>query len=157
MLQKNNGQSDSAGSGDVPEDAGDGSGTTPAADQVVTAGRKWLALLLQDRFACAAVLILIGVALCAVLGPLLIGDLATRQNLRDPGREPFSLDHGWAFVLGSDSLGRPVAARLIAAAGTTLSVAVPAVLCSLVVGSVWGMWAGFHGVGARTCPCGSPT
>ncbi|MFF5004005.1 dipeptide/oligopeptide/nickel ABC transporter permease/ATP-binding protein [Streptomyces phaeochromogenes] len=145
MLQKNNGQSDSAGSGDVPEDAGDGSGTTPAADQVVTARRKWLALLLQDRFACAAVLILIGVALCAVLGPLLIGDLATRQNLRDPGREPFSLDHGWAFVLGSDSLGRPVAARLIAAAGTTLSVAVPAVLCSLVVGSVWGMWAGFHG------------
>ncbi|MGW3937473.1 dipeptide/oligopeptide/nickel ABC transporter permease/ATP-binding protein [Streptomyces phaeochromogenes] len=145
MLQKNNGQSDSAGSGDVPEDAGDGSGTTPAADQVVTARRKWLALLLQDRFACAAVLILIGVALCAVLGPLLIGDLATRQNLRDPGREPFGLDHGWAFFLGSDSLGRPVAARLIAAAGTTLSVAVPAVLCSLVVGSVWGMWAGFHG------------
>ncbi|MEU9954298.1 dipeptide/oligopeptide/nickel ABC transporter permease/ATP-binding protein [Streptomyces sp. NPDC050982] len=145
MLQKNNGQSDSAGSGDVPEDAGDGSGTTAAVDQVVTARRKWLALLLQDRFACAAALILLGVALCAVLGPMLIGDLATRQNLRDPGREPFSLDHGWAFVLGSDSLGRPVAARLMAAAGTTLSVAVPAVLCSLVIGSVWGMWAGYHG------------
>jgi oligopeptide/dipeptide ABC transporter ATP-binding protein len=144
MLQKNNGHSDGAGSGDVPKDADDGSGTSPGTGQV-TARRKWLALLLQDRFACAAVLILLGVALCAVLGPLLIGDLATRQNLRDPGREPFSLDHGWAFFLGSDSLGRPVAARLIAAAGTTLSVAVPAVLCSLVVGSVWGMWAGFHG------------
>ncbi|GHH61820.1 oligopeptide/dipeptide ABC transporter ATP-binding protein [Streptomyces umbrinus] len=145
MLQKNNGQSDGAENGDVPKDADDGSGTSPGTDQVVTARRRWLALLLQDRFACAAVLILIGVALCAVLGPLLIGDLATRQNLRDPGRSPFSLDHGWAFFLGSDSLGRPVAARLIAAAGTTLSVAVPAVLCSLVVGSVWGMWAGYHG------------
>ncbi|WP_246884926.1 dipeptide/oligopeptide/nickel ABC transporter permease/ATP-binding protein [Streptomyces sp. GESEQ-4] len=109
------------------------------------ARRNWLAPLLRDRFAFAAALVLVVVALCAVLGPLLAGDLATRQNLRAPGRPPFSLDHGWAFVLGSDSLGRPVAARLLAAAGTTLSVAVPAVLCSLLIGSVWGMWAGYHG------------
>ncbi|MFC9502080.1 dipeptide/oligopeptide/nickel ABC transporter permease/ATP-binding protein [Streptomyces sp. NPDC057002] len=110
-----------------------------------TVRRRWFALLLRDRFACAAALLLLLVGLSAVLGPLLAGDLATRQNLRDPGRPPFSLDHGWAFVLGSDSLGRPVAARLLAAAGTTLAVAVPAVLCSLVIGSVWGMWAGYHG------------
>ncbi|MGW0760115.1 dipeptide/oligopeptide/nickel ABC transporter permease/ATP-binding protein [Streptomyces sp. NPDC002814] len=109
------------------------------------ARRTWLAPLLRDRFAFAAALVLALVALCAVLGPLLADDLATRQNLRAPGRPPFSLDHGWAFVLGSDSLGRPVAARLLAAAGTTLSVAVPAVLCSLLIGSVWGMWAGYHG------------
>ncbi|ANS62534.1 oligopeptide/dipeptide ABC transporter, ATPase subunit [Streptomyces lincolnensis] len=108
------------------------------------ARHRWPALLLQDRFAFAAALVLVVVALCAVLGPVLVGDLATRQNLRDPGREPFSLEHGWAYVLGSDSLGRPVAARMIAAASTTMSVAVPAVLCSLVVGSLWGMWAGFH-------------
>ncbi|MFD5950306.1 dipeptide/oligopeptide/nickel ABC transporter permease/ATP-binding protein [Streptomyces collinus] len=107
--------------------------------------RRWFALLLRDRFACAAALALVLVALCAVLGPLLAADLATRQNLRAPDRPPFSLDHGWAFVLGSDSLGRPVAARLVTAAGTTLTVAVPAVLCSLAVGSVWGMWAGYHG------------
>lgn len=107
--------------------------------------RRWFTLLLRDRFACAAALVLLLVALCAVLGPLLAGDLATGQNLRAPGRPPFSLDHGWAFVLGSDSLGRPVAARLLTAAGTTLAVAVPAVLCSLVIGSVWGMWAGYHG------------
>lgn len=110
-----------------------------------TVRRRWFTLLLRDRFACAAALVLVLVALCAVLGPLLAGDLATRQNLRAPGRPPFSLDHGWAFVLGSDSLGRPVAARLLTAAGTTLAVAVPAVLCSLVIGSVWGMWAGYHG------------
>jgi peptide/nickel transport system permease protein len=110
-----------------------------------TVRRRWFALLVRDRFACAAALVLVLVALCAVLGPLLAGDLATRQNLRAPGRPPFSLDHGWAFVLGSDSLGRPVAARLLTAAGTTLAVAVPAVLCSLVIGSVWGMWAGYHG------------
>jgi peptide/nickel transport system permease protein len=110
-----------------------------------TVRRRWFTLLLRDRFACAAALVLVLVALCAVLGPLLAEDLATRQNLRAPGRPPFSLDHGWAFVLGSDSLGRPVAARLLTAAGTTLAVAVPAVLCSLLIGSVWGMWAGYHG------------
>ncbi|MFD5337680.1 dipeptide/oligopeptide/nickel ABC transporter permease/ATP-binding protein [Streptomyces hawaiiensis] len=107
--------------------------------------RRWFALLLRDRFACAAALVLVLVALCALLGPWLAADLATRQNLRAPDRPPFSLDHGWAFVLGSDSLGRPVAARLLTAAGTTLAVAVPAVVCSLAVGSVWGMWAGYHG------------
>ncbi|MFE9643203.1 dipeptide/oligopeptide/nickel ABC transporter permease/ATP-binding protein [Streptomyces sp. NPDC006365] len=125
---------------DTGAESGRGSGTDGAAVRV-----RWPALLLQDRFAFAAAMFLLLVALCAVLGPLLIGDLATRQNLRDPGRPPFSLEDGWAYVLGSDSLGRPVAARLIAAAGTTLSVAVPAVLCSLLVGSVWGMWAGYHG------------
>ncbi|MEU0245653.1 dipeptide/oligopeptide/nickel ABC transporter permease/ATP-binding protein [Streptomyces sp. NPDC006235] len=116
---------------------------TPEAG-VTTVRRRWFTLLLRDRFACAAALVLVLVALCAVLGPLLAEDLATRQNLRAPGRPPFSLDHGWAFVLGSDSLGRPVAARLLTAAGTTLAVAVPAVLCSLLIGSVWGMWAGYH-------------
>ncbi|MFJ4980665.1 dipeptide/oligopeptide/nickel ABC transporter permease/ATP-binding protein [Streptomyces coeruleorubidus] len=117
---------------------------TPEAG-ATTVRRRWFTLLLRDRFACAAALVLVVVALGAVLGPLLAEDLATRQNLRAPGRPPFTLDHGWAFVLGSDSLGRPVAARLLTAAGTTLAVAVPAVLCSLVIGSVWGMWAGYHG------------
>ncbi|MFJ5222677.1 dipeptide/oligopeptide/nickel ABC transporter permease/ATP-binding protein [Streptomyces sp. NPDC088400] len=131
---------------DPDADTGTGAGTGVNSGGERAAARwKWLDLLLQDRFATAAALVLFVVAVCAVLGPLLVGDLATRQNLRDPSRPPFSLDHGWAFVLGSDSLGRPVAARLAVAAGTTLSVAVPAVLCSLAVGSVWGMWAGHHG------------
>lgn len=131
---------------DPDADTGTGAGTGVNSGGERAAARwKWLDLLLQDRFAAAAALVLFVVAVCAVLGPLLVGDLATRQNLRDPSRPPFSLDHGWAFVLGSDSLGRPVAARLAVAAGTTLSVAVPAVLCSLAVGSVWGMWAGHHG------------
>lgn len=103
-----------------------------------------LSLLRSDRFACLAAAVLVVVALCAVLGPVLIGDLATEQDLRNTNRPPFSFESGWAFVLGSDSLGRSVLARLIVAARTTLSVAVPAVLLSLVIGSVWGMWAGYH-------------
>ncbi|MBN6051013.1 ABC transporter permease, partial [Nonomuraea sp. RK-328] len=104
----------------------------------------WWRLLLRDRFACLAVVVLAVVALSALVGPLLLGDLAVRQNLRAVNRPPFSLDDGWAFVLGSDSLGRSLIARLVVASRTTLSVAVPAVVISLVIGSVWGMWAGYH-------------
>jgi peptide/nickel transport system permease protein len=107
-------------------------------------GGRWLTMLGRDRFAAAAAVVLAVVGLCALLGPALVGDLATRQDLRNINRPPFSLDDGWAFILGSDSLGRSVAARLVVAARTTLSVALPAVLISLVVGSIWGMWAGFH-------------
>lgn len=107
-------------------------------------GGAWLTLLGRDRFALVAAAVLVVVGLCALLGPALVGDLATRQDLRNVNRPPFSLDSGWAFVLGSDSLGRSVAARLVVAARTTLSVALPAVLISLVIGSIWGMWAGFH-------------
>lgn len=115
---------------------------TPAAP----AARRitWWRLLLRDKFACLAVVILVIVALSALVGPVLLGDLAVKQNLRAVNRPPFSLDDGWAFALGSDSLGRSVLARLVVASRTTLSVAIPAVLISLVVGSIWGMWAGYH-------------
>ncbi|TMR97115.1 ABC transporter permease [Nonomuraea basaltis] len=105
---------------------------------------NWWRLLLRDRFACLAVVILLIVAASALVGPMLFGDLAVKQNLRAVNRPPFSLDDGWAFALGSDSLGRSLLARLIVASRTTLSVAIPAVVISLVIGSIWGMWAGYH-------------
>ncbi|GAA3934067.1 ABC transporter permease [Actinomadura viridis] len=105
---------------------------------------RWWRLLLRDRVATAAAAVLLMVVLATTLGRVLIGDLATRQNLDATNTPPFHLEHGWEFVLGSDVLGRSVLARLIVAGGTTLSVAVPAVLISLVVGGAWGMWAGYH-------------
>lgn len=105
---------------------------------------KVLALLGRDRPACVAAGVLVAVGVCAALGRPLLRDLAIAQNLRAPNVAPFSFARGFAFALGSDSLGRPVLARLVVAAGTTLSVALPAVLLSLVIGSIWGMWAGYH-------------
>jgi peptide/nickel transport system permease protein len=102
-------------------------------------GGTMLTLLGKDRWAAAATGVLLVVAACAAVGPMLLGDLATEQNLRATNLPPLSLGAGWEFLLGSDSLGRSVLARLIVAAGTTMSVAVPAVLLSLVAGSVWGM------------------
>ncbi|MFE5244183.1 MULTISPECIES: ABC transporter permease [unclassified Streptomyces] len=101
-------------------------------------------MLGRDRAAAVGAVILAVVALLALFGGLFIGDRAQRQDLGASLRPP-SLDDGVYGLLGTDVLGRSMVARLIEAAATTLSVAVPAVLCSLVIGSALGLWAGYHG------------
>jgi len=105
---------------------------------------RWWLLLGRDRTAAAAATVLALVFLVALSGRLFLGDRAVRQDLRASLRPP-SLDHGFSGLLGTDVLGRSVLARLVDAAGTTLSIAVPAVLCSLLIGSALGLWAGYHG------------
>ncbi|MEU0839613.1 ABC transporter permease [Streptomyces sp. NPDC005962] len=105
---------------------------------------RWWLLLGRDRTAAAAATVLALVFLVALCGRLFLGDRAVRQDLRASLRPP-SLDHGVSGLLGTDVLGRSVLARLVDAAGTTLSIAVPAVLCSLLIGSALGLWAGYHG------------
>ncbi|WP_405825493.1 dipeptide/oligopeptide/nickel ABC transporter permease/ATP-binding protein [Streptomyces sp. NBC_00838] len=105
---------------------------------------RWWTLLGKDRIAAVAAVLLGLVFLVALFGPLLIGDRATRQDLAASLRPP-SFDHGFYGLLGTDVLGRSVLARLIEAASTTLSVALPAVVCSLVIGSAIGMWASYRG------------
>jgi peptide/nickel transport system permease protein len=101
-------------------------------------------LLLRDKVATAAAIVLAFIILTAIVGPFLFGEMAQRQDLGARNKPPFSFDLGWEYILGSDSLGRSLLARIIAAGGTTLGVAASAVLVSAVVGSIWGMWAGFH-------------
>lgn len=107
-------------------------------------GATWYRLLVNDRVAAAAAVVLGLVFLTALVGPTLMGDLATRIDLDNSNQAPFTLSHGWANILGTDPLGRSMLARLIVASQTTLSVAVPAVVISAVVGSLIGMWAGFY-------------
>ncbi|MGW0246395.1 ABC transporter permease [Nocardia goodfellowii] len=101
-------------------------------------------LLLRDRLATVAATVLILVFLVALFGPILIGDAARDQNLDESTLAPFDLGNGWLNILGTDPLGRSVLARLIVACRTTLLVALPAVAVSCLVGSVIGMWAGYH-------------
>ncbi|EST31920.1 dipeptide/oligopeptide/nickel ABC transporter permease/ATP-binding protein [Streptomyces niveus] len=105
---------------------------------------RWWTLLGKDRVAAVAAVLLGLVFLTALFGPLVIGDRAARQDLAASLRPP-SLDHGFYGLLGTDVLGRSVLARLIEAAATTLSVALPAVVCSLVIGAAIGMWASYRG------------
>lgn len=99
--------------------------------------------MLNDPITACALIFMGAVALCALIGPALIGNLAETPNFRARNMAPFSLDQGWAFVLGADTLGRSILARLVVAAQTTLGIAASAVLCSLIVGGLLGLVAGY--------------
>lgn len=101
-------------------------------------------LLWRDKVASAAACVLVLITLTAVFGPMFVGDAANDQNLDRINEEPFSTDGGWLYVLGTDSLGRSLVARLVVAARTTFAVSMPAVLISLTVGGLIGLWAGYH-------------
>lgn len=107
-----------------------------------------LAMLWRDKLAFASAIILLLIVICAIIGPVLLGDLATSQNLRGRNSPPFDLSRGWAFVLGGDSLGRPMLARLIVAAQSTMLVAAGAVACALAAGALLGLVAGYLGKSA---------
>ncbi|MEI4472800.1 ABC transporter permease [Frigidibacter sp. MR17.24] len=100
-------------------------------------------LLFADGLATASVCFLILVLLMAVFGPMLIGGLAEKPNFRARNMAPFSLEQGWAFVLGADTLGRSMLARLVVAARSTLGIAAVAVLCSMALGGALGLVAGY--------------
>ncbi len=104
---------------------------------------QFFSMLWQDKFAFASVVFLILVLICAVFGPVLFEDIATRQNLRGRNSPPFDFSRHWLFLLGSDALGRPLLARIIVAAQNTIMVAAGAVFCSLVIGTALGLVAGY--------------
>jgi peptide/nickel transport system permease protein len=107
--------------------------------------RQIMGLLWRDKFATVAAVFLLIVLFCACFGPLLMGPKANAINLMVRNAAPFSLHNGWPFVLGGDSLGRPILARLIVGSQNTIAVAAGAVLSSMLLGSVLGLVAGFRG------------
>ncbi|RWN59525.1 ABC transporter permease [Mesorhizobium sp.] len=113
----------------------------PAA--VPGSGRVLFAYLKRDRLALAAAIFLVIVVLAAVLGPWLVGDAASRLGLRQRNLAPFSLASGWIYVLGADTLGRPILARLIVGAQNTFGIAAAAVFASMLVGGTLGLIAGY--------------
>jgi peptide/nickel transport system permease protein len=100
-------------------------------------------LLRRDVFAMVSLAFVLLVVACAVFGPWLLGDAGTRQNLRLRNAAPFSLEHGWLYLLGADTLGRSMLARLILASRNTIAIAAAAVAVSLAVGGALGLLAGF--------------
>src|SRR5918994_169487 len=102
-----------------------------------------LRLLMRDPFALAAAVFLVLLVAGAVLGPWLLEELATRPQLRMRNAPPFTLEHGWGYILGADSLGRSIFARLLVAARSTLTIAAVAVAFALVFGGALGLLAGF--------------
>jgi peptide/nickel transport system permease protein len=104
-----------------------------------------LRLLWHDKFALVAACYLALVVLCALFGPALLEDAATKINLRGRNAPPFTLEQGWLYVLGADALGRSILARLVVAAQNTIAVAAAAVAVAMTVGGVLGLIAGYGG------------
>ncbi|OLP46421.1 ABC transporter permease [Rhizobium oryziradicis] len=105
--------------------------------------KRMARMLWADKFAlCAAVFLVIMVVL-AIIGPAWLGDVAIKQNLRGRNLAPFDWQREWVWWIGADSLGRPLLARIIVAAQSTLMVAAGAVLFSSVMGTVLGLVAGY--------------
>jgi peptide/nickel transport system permease protein len=100
-------------------------------------------LIARDPLACAAALFLIFLLICVVAGPFLIGDLANKVSMRSRNLPPFTLDQGWAYILGADTLGRSMLARLLVGARNTLGIALAAVSVSIVLGGMLGLIAGY--------------
>ncbi|WP_424933326.1 ABC transporter permease [Amaricoccus macauensis] len=102
-----------------------------------------LRMLWADKLAFASVVFLLVVTFCAIFGPALLEEAATKQNLRGRNAPPFDFSANWLFWLGGDALGRPLLARIIVAAQNTIFVAAGAVVCSLVIGTALGLIAGY--------------
>ena len=100
-------------------------------------------MLWRDKLALAAAVFLLIVLFCAVFGPALLGDVATKQNLRGRNAPPFDWSKHWTFWLGGDALGRPLLARIIVAAQNTIMVAAGAVAAALTIGTTLGLVAGY--------------
>ncbi|MGH6899000.1 MAG: ABC transporter permease [Geminicoccaceae bacterium] len=107
--------------------------------------RQAFLLLWRDKFALVSALYLGLMVLCALIGPALLGEVATDMNLRQRNAPPFTLEHGWLYVLGADALGRSMLARIIVAAQNTLAVAAAAVAVALAIGGTLGLIAGYRG------------
>ena len=108
-------------------------------------GPSLLSMLWRDKLAFVSAVVLIIIALFAIFGPVLLGELAGDQNLRGRNFPPFSFDRGWAFFLGGDSLGRPMLARLVVAARSTMMIAAGTVISALIIGAGLGLVAGYMG------------
>ncbi|MFZ4604702.1 MAG: ABC transporter permease [Caulobacter sp.] len=97
--------------------------------------------LLRNRAAVAGMIVLALMVLLAVVGPFLVSFPYDKVTKTDIWLGPLRGGH----LLGTDSLGRDLLARLLAGLGVSMAIGVVATSVSLVIGVVWGATAGYLG------------
>ncbi|MBA2277898.1 MAG: ABC transporter permease [Chloroflexia bacterium] len=105
------------------------------------------------RSFCVALLPLAAFLLLALLGPLLIPASPVDQHLSQRLLPPISLtgsNTAWDHALGTDGLGRDLAARIAVAARLSLLIGIAATAASAIIGVALGLVAGgLGGIGDR--------
>ncbi|MBX3480045.1 MAG: ABC transporter permease subunit [Caulobacter sp.] len=97
--------------------------------------------LLRNKAAVAGMIVLGLMLLLSLLGPLLVPFAYDTVTKTDVWAEPGVRGH----LIGADSLGRDLLARLFAGLGVSLGIGVVAAAVSLIIGVAWGATAGYIG------------
>ena len=101
---------------------------------------EWRYLLLQNPLTLVALIVFIGVIICAFFAPWLVPYDPYASDTANALQAP-SLDH-W---FGTDQLGRDIFSRVIMGTRMDLGIAVAAVCIAAVIGTFLGACAGFYG------------
>jgi peptide/nickel transport system permease protein len=105
---------------------------------------RWQMFTASPMVVASAIWLAIIVVL-AIIGPTLIAERANLQDLSLRFLAPFQLSRGFEFILGADSLGRPILLQLIMGAQTSMIIALFAVGGSSLIGCAIGLVAGYFG------------
>ena len=97
--------------------------------------------LLRNKAAVTGMVVLALMVLVAVIGPFFVAFPYDKVTKTDIWMGPLVGGH----LLGTDSLGRDLFARLLAGLGMSLAIGVVATSVSLVIGVIWGAVAGYVG------------
>ncbi|MFZ3006009.1 MAG: ABC transporter permease subunit [Phenylobacterium sp.] len=97
--------------------------------------------LLRNRGAVGGMIVLAILVLVAIIGPYVTPFAYDQINKGDVWAAPLTGGH----LLGADSLGRDLLARLLMGLRVSLAIGLIATLVSLVIGVAWGAVAGFVG------------
>jgi oligopeptide transport system permease protein len=97
--------------------------------------------LFRNRAAVASMALLLLLLFAAAIGPWLLPYRYDEINKNDVWDAPMVAGH----ILGTDSLGRDLMARMLVGLQVSLAIGVVATAVSLVIGVIWGATAGYIG------------
>ena len=120
---------------------------TLPAPSLPAARNRALMRFMRHRLAVFGLIVIALLILASTVGPSLIPFDDLRIDIRNRFAPPFAGAH----ILGTDQLGRDLAARLLMAGRISLSVGFAAMLISVVFGTVVGAWPAITAGGSGPC------
>ena len=106
---------------------------------------RLLGILAKSPVGVAGSLIVTGIVLLAIFGPVISPHDPAGRNIRSRFEPPGYADDSGSYVLGTDQLGRDILSRIIAGSRVSVLVGVVSVLISGTIGVVYGLVSGFVG------------